>query len=73
MTADPPCPKCSGSMTRGFTVDTAYGGSFVSRWVEGDPEISRLWGLKVRGKKLRPITTFRCDRCGFLESFAAGR
>jgi hypothetical protein len=34
------------------------------------PKVSRWWGLKVRKKDLIPISAWRCERCGYLESYA---
>ncbi len=66
------CPKCQGSMTEGFVLDVNQGGSrTVSTWVEGAPE-KRWYGLKVSGKAKYEIQTWRCGRCGFLESYAKG-
>jgi len=57
-------------MTKGFVLDVKDGGSrAVSTWVEGAPE-KRWYGLKVSGKPQHEIETWRCSRCGFLESYA---
>ena len=40
------------------------------KWVEGEPQYSIWTGLKLRGKERLPVTTYRCSRCGFLESYA---
>ena len=53
-------------------VDQGYARTAVPQWVEGEPETS-LWmggGLKLRGKDKLDITTYRCRRCGYLESYA---
>lgn len=50
----------------GFT----HGGIHVSAWVEGPPEKSFWTGTKVPAEKRIPIGTFRCPKCGFLESYA---
>ncbi len=65
------CPKCSGSMTEGFVVDATHGGVAVSSWIEGAPERSMWTGLKLSGKSRSEIATWRCNRCGFLEHYAA--
>jgi predicted nucleic-acid-binding Zn-ribbon protein len=63
------CPKCGGSFTEGFVVDETYGAHGVSAWVEGAP-VKRFWaGIKVPEKI--EIRTYRCNRCGYLESYAA--
>ena len=65
------CPKCSGSMVEGFVVDATHGGAAVSSWVEGAPEKSVWTGLKLAGRPRAEIATWRCNRCGFLEHYAA--
>lgn len=65
------CPKCSGSMSEGFVVDATHGGAAVSSWMEGAPEKSVWTGLKLSGKSRSEIATWRCNRCGFLEHYAA--
>ena len=65
------CPKCAGAMADGFIVDHSYGTASVASWVEGEPKKSFWVGLKLGGKSQVEITTWRCSRCGFLESYAA--
>jgi predicted nucleic-acid-binding Zn-ribbon protein len=65
------CPKCAGTMERGFIVDRGYGSFAVAEWVEGEPVKSFISGLSLRGKKKLKVLTRRCRRCGFLESYAA--
>jgi hypothetical protein len=51
-------------MTVGFTVDTAGG---QSSWIAGLP-----WeGLKTKKPKPLVVATFRCPKCGYLESYAS--
>jgi len=57
-----PCPKCSGKMHDALRL--------VSKWVEGVPEKSVWTGVKIKGRKTIETQTFRCDKCGFLESYA---
>ena len=64
------CPKCGGVMQEGFVLDAGYGVNFVSRWMPGRPQNSWLTGIKVPAKDQRPISAYRCDRCGYLESYA---
>lgn len=66
------CPKCEGAMVDGFVVDKTHGGAAVETWVEGPPQKSIWVGLKLRGTTPLEITTWRCKRCGFLESYAEG-
>ena len=65
------CPKCQGTMAEGFIKDMGHGAIYASEWVEGAPEQS-FWtgGVKARGKEQRPVITFRCEKCGFLEFYA---
>ena len=65
-----PCPKCSGKMHEGFICDQSYGTRLVSTWVEGVPERSLLMGLKLKGRRTIETRTFRCDKCGYLETYA---
>jgi predicted nucleic-acid-binding Zn-ribbon protein len=67
------CPKCAGSMTKGFVADYNYGESqntvIQSVWVEGEFKSNWL-GAKIKDNKKFLMTTFRCINCGFLESYA---
>ena len=65
------CPRCGGTMETGFLIDVGYGQTAVPNWVAGEP-VSSFWsaGLKLRGKDKLPVTTYRCRRCGYLESYA---
>lgn len=67
-----PCPKCQSAMKRGFTLDHTYGYLAVTSWVEGEPEKSLWTGLKTGGRKVLPIETWRCQKCGYLENYAKG-
>ena len=64
------CPKCQGSMTEGVVIDQSESGRGVAKWVEGPVEKSIWVGLKLKGKKPIETRTYRCNRCGFLESYA---
>jgi hypothetical protein len=57
-------------MVQGFVMDNTYGGRLVSQWSEGTPQKSFWQGTKMPEEKQIPIGTFRCDGCGFLESYA---
>lgn len=64
------CPKCRSQMQAGFIVDYADGNAGrISEWVEGSPD-KRWWGLKTGDKEKSKVITFRCVRCGYLESYA---
>ena len=64
------CPKCDGEMTEGFVADQGYGSVGVSDWVEGEPVKSFWTGTKISGKNKYQIKSFRCVKCGYLESYA---
>jgi hypothetical protein len=66
------CPKCAGSMSEGFVLDKTQGGAGVSSWIEGAPVRSLWTGVDIRGREQSLIATWRCGRCGFLESYATG-
>ena len=66
------CPKCGGEMAEGFVPDLNLG-PLLPFWVVGKPETDFLGGLKVSGKDRYQIETFRCAKCGYLESFATKR
>lgn len=63
------CPKCQGSMVEGYILDLNQARS-VCKWIEGAPEKSFWSGLKIAGRANVNIQTWRCGRCGFLESYA---
>ena len=64
------CPKCAGAMVDGYVVDQGYGTVSVSNWREGEPQKSIWSGLKLRKTTPLEITTWRCRKCGYLESYA---
>ncbi len=64
------CPKCSGNMIQGFIVDFTQGGQIVSHWSSGAPQSSFWMGTQVKEENMVPVGSFRCDDCGYLESYA---
>ena len=69
------CAKCGSSMEEGFTLDLGHANTpKAAAWVSGPPERAfeqSFWmGTKLKGKGKRQICTFRCTRCGYLESYA---
>jgi RNase P subunit RPR2 len=72
MARSPVCPKCQSSMVEGIILDKDHGGSRVSAWVEGLPDRGFFGNVRLRGRKPVEITSWRCTRCGFLESYASG-
>jgi hypothetical protein len=57
-------------MEPGFVLDWTHGGVAQSSWVDGVPVPSIWTGLKLKGHERVPVTTYRCTKCGFLESYA---
>jgi hypothetical protein len=57
-------------MEAGFLVDHTYGTAAASEWVEGPVEASFWTGVKLKGRERRRVNTWRCLRCGYLESYA---
>lgn len=55
-------------MAEGFVIDHSHAVNVVSEWNEGAPIVGFWTGLKV--KDPLKITTYRCTRCGYLESYA---
>jgi hypothetical protein len=58
-------------MEPGFVVDKGhYDSKDTQKWVEGVPERSFWHGLKIKDRESHPVTSYRCTRCGYLESYA---
>ena len=51
-------------------VDEGYGTKSVPTWIAGEARKSIWTGLKLRGKQRLQVRTYRCGRCGYLESYA---
>ena len=64
------CLRCGGTLEAGYIVDEGYGTRTVAKWIAGAPERSMWTGLKTRDKDRRDVATYRCRRCGYLESYA---
>ena len=65
------CLRCRGPMEPGFVVDRGHHSApDTQSWVEGQPERTFWRGLKTAGREKHPVRTFRCERCGYLESYA---
>lgn len=62
------CPDCSLPMEEGFTLDQGAAATPQSRWVKGALERSFWFGVKNTPRLL--ITTYRCEACGLLKSYA---
>ena len=71
------CPKCQGEMVRGYTIDQSHQLVFLGQWAKGAPKkgwwfltpIKNLIKLPESSQTIS-IGTFRCQTCGFLESYA---
>jgi hypothetical protein len=57
-------------MIDGFITDQGHGIIVVPSWVEGSPNKSVWVGVRLGGRTRSDVTTVRCRRCGFLESYA---
>jgi hypothetical protein len=55
-------------MVQGFVFESE--GHRLDTWVEGPPKKSFWGGATAPKEKCVPIGTFRCSKCGFLESYA---
>ncbi|MET0649209.1 MAG: hypothetical protein ABW208_21585 [Pyrinomonadaceae bacterium] len=65
------CAGCGGGMEEGFVLDRgSYNFPGEQQWIEGEPESSFWTGLKMDGKRLFKVMTYRCERCGRLDSYA---
>ena len=59
------CSRCQGRMEEGFIPDSQLGPEI---WVPGPPV--SFWKRFMAYKNSIPIKTYRCTKCGHLESFA---
>ena len=65
------CAKCGGRMEQGFLLELRDGNQkTVTEWIGGTPERGWFGLVKIRGKRKLAVQTYRCTRCGYLESFA---
>ncbi len=67
----PSCLRCGSAMEQGFVADKGdYNALDLQRWIEGAPERSFWTGIKTKNREVLVVSTFRCERCGYLESYA---
>ena len=59
------CSKCKARMEDGFIHDSHLGPEY---WVAGP--LPSVWKRLFGYKNSVPITTYRCTKCGALESYA---
>ena len=64
------CPKCNGRMELGTIIDMGYGSVSMARWHPGEAKKAWHGSIKLDKKALRDVETYRCQKCGFLESYA---
>jgi hypothetical protein len=57
-------------MEEGFLRDQTYGAAEQAKWVEGRVQRSFWTGIVTRGREELPVISYRCEGCGFLESYA---
>ena len=57
-------------MEQCLVLDQTYGSTAQQEWAGGEPDYSIWTGLKLKGRERHRIITFRCEQCGYLESYA---
>jgi uncharacterized Fe-S cluster-containing MiaB family protein len=58
-------------MEQGFLLDRGHANATQEQeWVQGEVERSWWVGIKTKGRERYAVRTFRCPRCGYLESYA---
>jgi hypothetical protein len=59
-------------MEQGFVISPPvnYNPVMPDDWVEGQPVPSIWKGTRLEGKQRHHVVTYRCERCGYLESYA---
>lgn len=57
-------------MEEGFIPDYSQHAVTVASWQEGEPQKSFWRGVKTDYENQIRIRTFRCVKCGYLESYA---
>jgi hypothetical protein len=59
-------------MSEGFILDRGDANSKnLQKWIEGPPQKSFWLGVNTKGRDAFAVSTWRCDRCGYLESYAS--
>ncbi|MES2764354.1 MAG: hypothetical protein V4642_00665 [Bacteroidota bacterium] len=64
------CLKCGGEMEEGLLPDYIGAFGIMPVWVKGGPEKGTFSSLKLASRKKLRVFTWRCIKCGFLESYA---
>lgn len=65
------CIKCHAHMESGYIADGTQAGYRQENWTPGPPKPSFWFGLKLDADQSIPVTTLRCPKCGYLESYAS--
>ena len=64
------CGRCDGEMEAGFIIDVGHGSSALEpHWARGKFE-KNVFGEMKGHPPQRRVLTYRCTRCGLLESYA---
>jgi len=58
-------------MEEGFILDRMFGSVTVARWVSGKPFKDFGLGINTDFTTQGNVATFRCPKCGYLESYAS--
>ena len=64
------CIRCHAQMESGWVPDNTHAGLQRQNWSPGEPQPSFWTGLKSTEDRVLPVTTLRCPKCGYLESYA---
>lgn len=66
----PHCLRCQAPMEIGYLIDRGDRRVREPVWAPGEPDPLLLGDLLVPpSDQLRPVRTFACPRCGYLESY----
>jgi DNA-directed RNA polymerase subunit RPC12/RpoP len=67
------CLRCQAQMEAGIVPDNTQAGLQEQQWSPGEPEPSFWMGMKLKKDSAIPVRTWRCPKCGYLESYAIVR
>lgn len=68
------CSRCSSDTEEGFLLEKGDGAMLSSQtWVAGKANKSLFSGLSLRGHTVYDVMTFRCVKCGYLDSYALSK
>lgn len=68
----PKCLRCGAEMQEGYAPEPRLGHYGVPFWVAGKPDFGPSGVPTIEGKQAHGIRTFRCPKCGYLESYGLG-